>query len=174
MYRFSNQRPLILQYSIILFSILFLFTGFPAQANNEVSDKSALQNVQEVKAVFDVRVKEPKRFAFFLEVIGKTYDGIRSQGPRPDFVVAVRGPSIRFVSSETWSFSEVDQKHLKDAAALMRDLKSRGIKLEACSIAAGLFKVDHKTYLPEINPVSNTFISLTGYQAQGYGLVPVN
>lgn len=160
----------------ILFLSLFLLllANFPVLANNDVNDKMALSGAKEVKSIFDVKLTEPKKFAFYLEVIGQTFDGIVDQGTHPEFVVAVRGPSIRFISNETWSFSEEDQKYLETSAKLIEDLKSRGVRFEACSIAAGLFKVDHKTYVAGVRPVGNTLISLIGYQSQGYGLVPIN
>lgn len=169
MYQLSNYS------SVLLMSFfLLMLSSLPAFADKDMNDKRALTGVKEVRAIYDVQVKEPKRFTFFLDVIGKTYDGIMDQGIQPKFVVAVRGPAIRFVSNEIWSFSEEDQKYLEDAARLIGDLKRRGVRFEACSIAAGLFKINHQSYLKGVDAVSNTFISLTGYQAQGYGLVPVN
>lgn len=161
---------------IFLLSFSFLFSsGFlSAHANNIINEIKALSGLKEVRAIYDLKVSKPKRFSFFLEVIGKTYDEITEHGLHPKFVVAVRGPAIRFISNEIWSFSGEDQKYLKEAAALITGLKQRGVRFEACSIAAGLFKIDQKTYLAGVTAVSNTFISLTGYQAQGYGLVPVN
>lgn len=166
--------PLSARNQVLFLTLFLLFTTLSAHADGKPGDVNALAGIKEVKAVYDLRVKEPKRFSFFLDVISQTYDSIREQGRQPVFVVAVRGPSIRFLTTETWSFSENEQKFLGSAASRIKDLKSRGVTFEACSIAAGLFKVDHSTYLPEVTPVSNTFISLTGYQAQGYGLVPVN
>lgn len=155
--------------SIIILSLSY----FAPLARSEVKDTNALHGVSEAKAVFDVKLSEPKKFAFYLNVIGKTYQGIIDQGGLPEFVVAVRGPSIRYISNETWSFSEEDLQHLETSAKLIKDLQSRGVRFEACSIAAGLFKVDHQTYLAAVHPVGNTLISLIGYQAQGYGLVPI-
>jgi uncharacterized protein len=34
--------------------------------------------------------------------------------------------------------------------------------------------VDPATILPEVDPVGNGFISVVGYQAQGYSLVTIN
>jgi len=54
------------------------------------------------------------------------------------------------------------------------DLAKRpGVKMEACSVAARLFDVDSKTYLPGIKPVGNTFVSLIGYQAKGFAVIPI-
>ena len=61
--------------------------------------------------------------------------------------------------------SEEDQQKLEKSAVLIEELKGHGVKLEACSIASRLFKVDPKTYLPGVKPVGNTFVSLIGYQA---------
>lgn len=153
---------------------LISITLLPVPANSEVTDIRALNGLNMVKAVFDLRVKEPKRFAFFLEVIEKTHEAILQQGLESELVVAVRGPAIRFMSGEIWAFSEADQKHLKDSAGMIKNLSAKGVIFEACSIAAGLFRVDRQTYLEGVTPVDNTFVSLVGYQAQGYGLVPVN
>lgn len=169
MRRFAVHKSHLMHISL---AILLLACLSPL-AHSEVNDEKALEGVREAKAVFDVKLSEPKKFAFYLEVIGKTHKGIVDQGGQPEFVVAVRGASIRYLSSETWSFSEEDLQYLETSARLIEELKSRGVRFEACSIAAGLFKVDHQTYLAAVNPVANTLISLIGYQAQGYGLVPV-
>jgi len=154
--------------------LLLLLAYFPALASKDVSDSKAFNGVKDFRAIYDFKANKPKTFVFFLEVVGKTYSGIIDQGGHPEFVVAVRGSAIRFITSETWSFSEEDQQYLETSAKLIKDLTQRGVRFEACSIAADLFKVDHDTYLAEIHPVSNTFISLIGYQAQGFGLVPIN
>ncbi len=125
-------------YSKVTFLFVFsalLLTSITALAENKADDKDALQGVEAIKAVYDVRVNEPKIITLFLQVIEQTYNDLIRQGHRPNFVVTFRGPA---------------------------------------AIAAGLFKVDPKTFIPEVKPVGNTFISLIGYQAKGYGLVPIN
>jgi intracellular sulfur oxidation DsrE/DsrF family protein len=52
-------------------------------------------------------------------------------------------------------------------------MSKNGIKLEICLIAAKVFNVDPASVLPEIKRVGNGWISMIGYQAQGYSLVPV-
>ncbi|WP_163338445.1 DsrE family protein [Desulfopila sp. IMCC35008] len=168
MFRYVDRK------SLVLISLITLLLAYlPSLARSEVNDQYALTGVSDAKAVFDIQLSKPEKFAFYLEVISKTHKGIVDQGGHPEFVVAVRGPSIRYISKETWSFSEEDLQYLETSARLIKDLKSRGVRFEACSIAAGLFKVDHQTYLAAVDPVGNTLISLIGYQAQGYGLVPI-
>jgi hypothetical protein len=45
--------------------------------------------------------------------------------------------------------------------------------MEACSFATRLFGIDNGTLLEGIKPVGNTFVSLTGYHAQGYASIPL-
>ncbi len=159
----------------LLFIVLFLIIlPTTVLAEDRIDDRDALEGVEETKALFDFRINKSVKLTFFLEVIDKTFDGLVQQGQNPEFVVAFRGATVRLITSENWSFSEEDQKELEKSATLIKDLHSRGVKFEACSIAAGLFKVDRNSYLPEIKPVGNTFVSLIGYQAKGYGIVPVN
>jgi len=159
----------------IFFTLLVLLLApLVVQATDEVNDSDALHGVTATKAIFDMHVSKPGEFLLFLKVIKQTHEDLVRQGQVPNFIIAFRGSSIRFITSENWSFSEEDQQKLEKAAVLIEELKGHGVKLEACSIASRLFKVDPKTYLPGVKPVGNTFVSLIGYQAKGYSLVPVN
>jgi len=159
---------------LVLLVFVAVLLHFPLTGGAAViSDSHALQGVETAKGLFDVSVKDAGSLEFYLSVIQRTYDGLVEQGIQPDLVVAFRGPTVRLINTETWSFSEEDQEILKRVAVLLGKLKEQGIRLEACSVATGLFKVDNTTILPEIQVVGNTFISLIGYQAQGYGIVPI-
>ena len=52
-------------------------------------------------------------------------------------------------------------------------LAALGIKQEVCAVATRVFGVDNKTVIPGLTLVGDGFISLIGYQSQGYHLVPV-
>ena len=160
-------------YFFFMLLILFLIPT-NVQAGGEANDNDALRGVTTTKAIFDVHVSKPEKFDLFMQVIKQTHDDLVQQGQTPEFVVAIRGASIRFITTENWSYSEEDQKLLEKSALLIEDLKGRGVNFEACSVASRLYKVDPQTYLPVIKPVGNTFVSLIGYQSKGYGLVPVN
>lgn len=49
----------------------------------------------------------------------------------------------------------------------------QGSLAQARAIIAPLFQVENGTLLDGIKPVGNTFVSLTGYQAQGYANIPI-
>ncbi len=157
--------------------VLLLLAAFPgtsgaAQAAKP-DDSDALAGVTQTKTLFDMGVTEPKTLEFYLRVIRQTYDDLVRQGHKPDMVIDFRGSSVRLVTTETWAFSEEDQALLTKAAEMVKELKSLGVRMEACSIATDFYKIDPATILPEIKMVGNTFITLTGYQSKGYALVPI-
>lgn len=157
---------------ITLMSFLML-NSLSAESATAIDDRDALRGVQKAKGLFDVAVSDAKRLEFNLKVIQRTYDGLVQQGQTPELIVAFRGPTVRLINTETWSFTEEDQETLKRVSLLLSTLKKQGVRFEACSVATGLFRVDNETILPEIKVVGNTFISLIGYQAQGFSLIPI-
>lgn len=48
------------------------------------------------------------------------------------------------------------------------------IDVEQCYIAAGFQEIDVADFLPEVDLVTNGYVSLIGYHSQGYGLVPMD
>jgi intracellular sulfur oxidation DsrE/DsrF family protein len=52
-------------------------------------------------------------------------------------------------------------------------MKSQGVNVEVCQYALKVLKVDPKTIIPEVSQVGNGFISIVGYQAQGYKAVVI-
>lgn len=157
--------------SIALFGLFLL--GLSSVKAATINDRDALEGVQSAKGLFDISVSDPQSLEFYLNVIQRTYDDLVRQGHKPDLVIVFRGPSVRLINTETWSFSEEDQAILEKSSVLLSRLKEEGVQLEACSVATELFKVDNATILPVIQVIGNTFVSLIGYQAKGYGLVPI-
>lgn len=157
--------------------LIFLVCGFIGRGGSALAaqydDADALAGVKQTKVLFDINLSEPQKLGLYLQVINQTHDDLLRQGHRPEMVVAFRGASVRLIGTEHWSFSEEDQEILQKSAALLKDLKAKGVRLEACSIATDLFRIDNSTILPEIKVVGNTFVSLTGYQSKGYALVPI-
>ncbi len=141
--------------------------------SEQYDDSSALKGVNTPKTLFNLNLTTAKKLELYLNVKKMTYDDISRQGYKPDMILAFRGGSVRLISTETWSFSEEDQLRLKKSAVLISELINLGVKVEACSIATNLFKIDNNTLLPGVKVVGNTFVSLTGYQNKGYALVPI-
>jgi intracellular sulfur oxidation DsrE/DsrF family protein len=139
-----------------------------------IDDADALRGVAIGKGVFLLDFSSPKKLDLYLKVINGTYDGLVRQDVEPDFILVFIGPTVRFLTTEpddelAMEYGDV----LKDIAASIRELKRRDVKLEICAVATNVFNVDNDKVLPELQVVGDGFISLIGYQSQGYHLVPI-
>ena len=144
--------------------------GYAQQAREEPNDADALKGVKTLKVVYDIDgVTEPKKMVVFLKAIADARDRALAAKVKPDLVVAFRGPALKLIQKPGPDATE-EQKQI---AELVADLKKGGAKLEACNFAAQVLKLDREAFLPEMKVVANTFNSLGGYQAKGYGIVPV-
>ena len=155
--------------------IMLLLVGHLVIAGNPViNDQAALADLNVGKGVFLVDIGDAKKLNFYLEVIQGTYKGMKDQGVEPDFVLVFIGPSVKYLG--TSPSPEVEQSAggvLMEIEANVEALAALGIKQEVCAVAARVFGIDNKTVIPGLTLVGDGFISLIGYQSQGYHLVPV-
>ena len=134
------------------------------------NDRDALRGVTTGKVVFDINMKEPKKMTLYLAVIKQTVEDLKRQQVKPDVILAFRGLSVLLISKDREQMELTDFDHLDKVAAQLAELQQMDVRMEACSVATRLFKVDNASLLDGIKPVGNTFVSLTGYNAQGYAL----
>jgi len=153
----------------VTFCLIFVYSGY---ASAEGYD--ALKGLKSVKAIFDVRVAAPKSAAIQLKLIHDTFKdkSLTAISKKPAFVVAFMGPAVKLISKSREGFSPEDQKLLDEIAGTVSAMAKSGIRVEICLFAAKLFGVDPGSVLPEVKQVGNGWISLIGYQAKGYSLVP--
>ena len=157
--------------SIVVASVFMLAVVGSASA----ATYESLAGLKSVKAIFDVRAANAKSAAIQLKLIHDTYkdQGIRAVSKKPLFVVAFMGPSVKLLSKDKQGFSAEDQKLMDEIAQTVQAMAKDGIKLEVCDFAAKVSGVDPASILPEVKHVPNSWISLIGYQARGYSIVPV-
>ncbi len=155
-----------------LFSALLL-TAVTAQAADKPDDADALQGVSEGKVVFDVNIAEPQKLPLYLMVVSETIDDLKRQGVKPDVILTFRGKAVRLITTDREQIELTDLEYLEKSDALIKELQGKGARMEACSVATRLFNVDNGELLDGIKPVGNTFVSLIGYQAQGYSTIPL-
>ena len=155
--------------------LLLMLSSSAIQAEKTViNDAAALADLKTGKGVFLVDIGDARKLNFYLEVIQGTYKGMKQQGVEPDFVLVYIGPSVKYLS--TSPSAEVE----KSAAGVLLEIESNvealaelGVRQEICAVATRVFAIDDESVLPELTLVGDGFISLIGYQAQGYHLVPV-
>ncbi len=160
-------------YFLMICILAFTSAGFAQDVIQ--TQESALKGLKTVRAVFDFRTGSPKSATVFLDLIHETFKGkdIAAVTKKPEFVVVFIGPSVKLISNKREGVSPEDHKMLDAIAVRISEMAKDGIKLEICLFAARMFKVDPATVLPEIKHTENGVVSLIGYQAKGYSLVPL-
>jgi intracellular sulfur oxidation DsrE/DsrF family protein len=157
-----------------LFFVLLVVSNVVGAEPPEINDQAALGDLKVGKGVFLVDIGDAKKLNFYLGVIQGTYKGMKDQGVEPDFVLVYIGPSVKYLS--TSAATEADQEAggvLLEIESNVEALAALGVKQEICAVATHAFGIDHDTVMPDLSLVGDGFISLIGYQSQGYNLVPV-
>ncbi len=157
----------------LLALLLLMLTAATATAD-DIDDSAALGELQRGQGVFLVDIGDPNKLAFYLEVIEGTHANLVRQDVEPDFVLVYIGPSVKYLTTtpdENIEFEHAEA--LSRIAASTQRLGELGVRQEICAVATRVFGIDNETVLPDLTLVGDGFVSLIGWQAQGYHLVPV-
>ncbi|MBF0128158.1 MAG: DsrE family protein [Magnetococcales bacterium] len=145
-----------------------------ASEQQPLNDADALQGVSEGKVVFDIGMSNPQTLPLYLKVIAQTHADLVRQKVKPTIVLAFHGGAVKLISTNREALPMDQHPALDEIATLIAGLqKKSGVRMEACGLATKLFGVDNATILPGVKVVGNTFVSLTGYHAQGYAAIPI-
>lgn len=161
-----------IRYFAVVTVILALFSGTaPALAG----EYAALTGVKGLDSVFDYSQGSPTLATIFFPAIKWVYEdnSVRALPAPPRTVIAFHGAAVKLLSTERNGFDKADQAALDKVAEMIRQFKKDGVKMEVCMYAVKVMGVDPATLMPEIDQVGNGFISVLGYQAQGYSLVTI-
>jgi uncharacterized protein len=147
-----------------------------SMGNGSSEEYGTLKGLKSVKAVFDFELANPQTALIHLQAIQQTFKdkNMWVSGKKPELVIIFIGPSVKLVSKDRSGFKEEDQQTLDEIGKKITELAKDGVKLEICLIAVKVFGVEPSSILPEIKQVGNGWISLIGYEAKGYSLVPVS
>jgi intracellular sulfur oxidation DsrE/DsrF family protein len=80
---------------------------------------------------------------------------------------------VKLLSTDRAPFNDAEWAEVENFQDTLRQMKKDGVKLEICLYAAKVMGVDKDTIIPEIDRVGNGFVSVIGYQMQGYAVVRI-
>jgi len=164
----------------LLLGLLILFSSFSfsmpvlAESKKVINDAVALKGLKEAKGVFLIDFTNPKKTAFYLDIIRGTHQGFVKQGLTPDLILVFIGKTVQYLSTkpeETLAFEH--EKELNSIKQSVKALHELGVRMEVCAIATKVFGIDNDTILPGMDVVGDGFISLIAWQTKGYKLVPI-
>lgn len=136
---------------------------------------NALKGVKQYNAVFEFSQGDPNLSNLIFWAVKNAYevDEVKAMKPGADIVVVFHGPVVKLISSDMAAFKSDQQAEIKKFQESIRQMKKDGVRFEVCQYAAKVVGVDTATILPEIDQVGNGFVSVIGYQMQGYAVVRV-
>jgi uncharacterized protein len=156
----------------VLLMFILALTATPAISG----EYAALDGVKRLRVVFDVSQGSPQIANTVFWAVRNVYQdkAVRTLPKPPIVAVVFHGPAVKLISTDREGFKDSDNKALDEFANTIREMKKDGVKLEVCLYALKVLDIDPATILPEVEHVGNGFISVAGYQAQGFSLVTIN
>ncbi len=140
---------------------------------NAADDKAALTGLNEVKVAFDITEGNPKLLLNRLNIIDETRQSLITQGVKPHFILAFRGPATKLMQTDPAMIKPEDRELAAKVAAKVEQMSSAaGVEgFEQCAVAVREQGTKVEKVLPQVHVVGNGFISLMAYQAKGYGYI---
>jgi uncharacterized protein len=150
--------------------ILASTTSIAAQFDNE----KAVKGLSSIKIVCDVNVGDPDLLLTRMYFLDTTYSQLIDMGVKPTIVLVFRGKASLFITKNDKYIKPEYRKQRLEMKSWIEQFKELGFTIEQCYIAARSYKIDTKDFLPQIKIVANGYISLVGYQSQGYAFLPMD
>jgi intracellular sulfur oxidation DsrE/DsrF family protein len=160
-------------FSIAVVSMVVVLLTITSASSDEYA---ALKGVDGIKAVFEVSLGSPAMANIVFGAVRGVYmdKSVRALSHPPIVAVVFHGPAVKLISTSREGFTAADSKALDEFAETIRLMKKDGVKLEVCDYALKVLGVDPASILPEVDHVGNGFISVVGFQAQGYSNVMID
>ncbi|MFH1154844.1 MAG: DsrE family protein [Pseudomonadota bacterium] len=133
----------------------------------------SLEGLDRVKAVFDVNQGDPDVLVLRMSLIEKSAKQLLEAGKKIDFAVVFRGRASRYITLGDKYVDPWELEYKTTMRQWIETFHAAGFTIEQCGIAAQSQSIPAADFPPQIRVVPNGYISLIGYQNQGYGLVPM-
>ncbi len=134
---------------------------------------NSLKNVGNYDVVYEVTQGSPKIVNNVFWAVKNSYAiaEVNDLSTPPKVAIVFHGPAVRLLSSDMSHFSDGERVEVAKFKQTLRQMKADGVNLEVCLYAAKMVGVEKETIIPEIDQVGNGFVSVIGYQMQGYAVV---
>ena len=169
----AKDRKIIRRIVCLLFVVAFVIL-MPASILAEGYD-NALKGVSSYDAVYEVTQGDPKVANIIFWAIKNSYEAseVKALSKEPNIAVVFHGSAVKLLTSDDTLFTGDEWAEVEKFQKTLREMKKDGVALEICLYAAKVMGVDKDTVLPEIDRVGNGFVSVIGYQMQGYAVVRI-
>ncbi|MBD1399745.1 DsrE family protein [Pelovirga terrestris] len=157
----------------VLWVVILLVLGLvPAWASGYAE---ALKGIKAFNAVYQFTSGDPGVANRVFWAVKNSYEDqtVRDLGLVPRIVVVFHGPVVHLISTNLARFPDEVRTEVEQFQTTIRQMKQDGVKFEVCLYAVKMAGVDPASILPEVDSVANGFVSVIGYQMQGYAVVRI-
>lgn len=136
---------------------------------------NAMKGVENFDVVFDYSNGDPVIGNIILGAMATVGDApeVESLPNDPKMAVVIHDAAVFLISTDRGDRDDATWAEIQKFQAALKKMKENGAQIEVCQYALDVFKVDRNTVIPEIDQVPNGFISVVGYQEQGYALIRI-
>lgn len=129
----------------------------------------SMKGVTSTNAVFDFRIGDQGVAMGHLNLIHSMVSdpAMVLDGTKPEIVLVFIGPSVKLISTK-------NKESAQDRDAIARkisDMETEGVEFIVCMTSAHALDVPEDSILPQVRKVKNGWISIIGYQQNGYAMV---
>ena len=152
--------------------IVGLLAGSTAQAK-PTSAYASLQSAKSGDGVIEIREIKPKKLMLYLKIIqmvSRDSDLLAATG-RPRLAVVFSGEAVSHLSVSR-VINEENRQFYSDLDSKIGELLADGITVEFCRGAARVLGLIPKSAVPVTAEIDNAWVSIIGYQQQGYAYIP--
>ena len=159
--------------SITMIILVLVSIGL-SNAQTTYNNNNALKNITQSNIYFDVSLNDDQKLLLRLNLLQRTIQQMKDAGVDVSVVIGFRGGASRFITKDDHYVLKEETANKQKIQEQVSKLGNEGILIEQCSIAAELFDIAYDDFLPEVDVVGNGYVSLIGYQNQGYAVVPMD
>ena len=153
--------------------IVFLWSSPVFAAGSGFDNSSALEGLTEVQVYFDVTQGKADVLLARMDLIERTLKQLEQDSIAVTAVIGFRAGASHYITAgKDYVLDEEIATKLK-IGAWVQQFSQSGITVEQCSIAAAQQGITAADFLPEVTVVQNGFVSLIGYQAKGFAVIPI-
>lgn len=136
---------------------------------------NALKGVGAYDAVFEVSLGDPMIANLVFWAVKNSYEveEVKALSRKPNIAIVFHGPAVKLLSNNKAPFNAAEWSEVEKFQNTLREMKQDGVKLEVCMYAVKVMGVDAASIIPVIDKVGNGFVSVIGYQMQGYSIVRI-
>jgi intracellular sulfur oxidation DsrE/DsrF family protein len=154
--------------------ILCCASAAAVSAQTVYDNSVSLAGLKKAQVYFDVNLKDDDLLVLRMDLLDRTTRHLQEADVDTSVVIGFRGAASRFITRDDHYVLDEQVANKIKIQNWIKHFAKQGFRVEQCALAAEILDIPPDDFLPEVKIVGNGYVSLIGYQAQGYAVVPMD